>query len=224
MKAWAYDLMYRSWAPWDAVGVRPDLRRLVDTGRITSRSHPHAVDLGCGTGANVVYLAQQGFASTGVDFSRVALSKAQTRADRADVRCQFVNGDLTAPELPGVTGPFNLVLDFGTLDDFAPAGRVAMAATIRRLTATGSLVVFWCFYADPADLPRFSFTGPSQACRSSDRVRSSSCSVQISTSISTPGTIARPASCSPEPRTQRNDAGPERGDHRSRVASAPRRT
>ncbi len=69
MKAWAYDLMYRSWAPWDAVGVRPDLRRLVDTGRVTSRSHPHAVDLGCGTGANVVYLAQQGFASTGVDFS-----------------------------------------------------------------------------------------------------------------------------------------------------------
>ncbi len=61
-----------------------------------------------------------------------------------------------------MTGPFNLVLDFGTLDDFAPAGRVAMAATIRRLTATGSLVVFWCFYADPADLPRFSFTGPSR--------------------------------------------------------------
>lgn len=163
MKAWAYDLMYRSWAPWDAVGVRPDLRRLVDSGRVTSRSHPRAVDLGCGTGANVVYLAQQGFASTGVDFSRVALSKAQTRADRADVRCQFVNGDLTAPEIPGVTGPFDLVLDFGTLDDFAPAGRVAMAATIRRLTAAGSLVVFWCFYADPADLPRFSFTGPSRA-------------------------------------------------------------
>jgi hypothetical protein len=108
-------------------------------------------------------LAQQGFSSTGVDYSRVALSKAQTRADRAGVRCHFVNGDLTAPEIRGVTGPFDLVLDLGTVDDLAPTGRAAMAATIRRLTTTGSLVLFWCFYADPADLPRFSFTGPSRA-------------------------------------------------------------
>ena len=69
MRAWAYDLLYRSWAPWDAVGVRGDLRALVESGRVTSQSHPRAVDLGCGTGANAVYLAERGFDSTGVDFS-----------------------------------------------------------------------------------------------------------------------------------------------------------
>ena len=61
MKRWAYDLMYRVWAPWDAVGVRDDLRHLLESGRVTPQSHPRAVDLGCGTGANAVYLAEHGF-------------------------------------------------------------------------------------------------------------------------------------------------------------------
>ena len=162
MKAWAYDLMYRTWAPWDSVGVRDDLRRLVESGQVNPATHPRAVDLGCGTGANTVYLAEQGFDSTGVDFSSVALAKARARADRSGVSCRFLPGNLTAPTIPELDGPFDLVLDFGTLDDFDAQGRRAMAATIRRLTTTNSLVVFWCFYADPAALPRFSFTGPSR--------------------------------------------------------------
>jgi SAM-dependent methyltransferase len=163
MKAWAYDLMYRSWAPWDAVGVRSELRDLVESRRISAASHPRALDLGCGTGANVVYLAQQGFDSTGVDFSHVALAKARARAAKADVSCRFVHGDLTASTIDGVDGPFDFVLDFGTLDDLGPEGRRAMASTVRRLTAPGSVFLFWCFFADPAALPRFSFTGPSRA-------------------------------------------------------------
>ncbi len=161
MKRWAYDLMYRSWAPWDAVGVREDLRNLLESGRVTPESHPRAVDLGCGTGANAVYLAERGFAVVGVDFSPVALAKARTRAERAGVDCRFVAGDLTA-DLAEL-GTFDLVLDFGTLDDLDPAGRRAMADNIGRLTTSGSLVIFWCFYADPAALPRFSVTGPSRA-------------------------------------------------------------
>jgi SAM-dependent methyltransferase len=162
MKRWAYDLMYRSWAPWDAVGVREDLRTLLESGRVSPESHPRAVDLGCGTGANAVYLAEHGFAVVGVDFSPVALAKARTRAERAGVDCRFVGGDLTT-DLAELDGPFDLVLDFGTLDDLAPAGRRAMADNIRRLTIPGSLFIFWCFYADPVTLPRFSVTGPSRA-------------------------------------------------------------
>jgi SAM-dependent methyltransferase len=65
----AYDLMYRWWAPWDAVGVRPELRHLLADVTVSPDTHPRAIDLGCGTGANVVYLAEQGFRPTGVDFS-----------------------------------------------------------------------------------------------------------------------------------------------------------
>lgn len=64
----------------DVVGVRDDLRELVDTGRVTAHSHPRATDLGCGTGANAVYLAERGFEVVGVNFSPVALAKAVARA------------------------------------------------------------------------------------------------------------------------------------------------
>ena len=33
MRRWAYDLMYRVWAPWDSVGVRDDLRGLLESGQ-----------------------------------------------------------------------------------------------------------------------------------------------------------------------------------------------
>ena len=131
--------MYRVWAPWDAVGVRDDLRELLDSGRVTAHSHPRAVDLGCGTGANAVYLAEHGFAVVGVDFSPVALAKARARATEAGVECRFVAADLTA-DLSGLDGPFDLVLDFGTLDDLAPEGRRAMADNVRRLTTSGIAV------------------------------------------------------------------------------------
>jgi SAM-dependent methyltransferase len=161
-----YDAMYRWWAPWDAVGVRDELRRLLETGEVTPESHPRAIDLGCGTGANVVELATRGFDATGVDFSPVALGKARERARRAAVpgeRCRFLDVDLTAPALPpAVRGPYDLLLDFGTLDDLRPAGRARMAGHIARLARPGAVVLFYCFHGDRAELPRISFRGPSR--------------------------------------------------------------
>lgn len=160
----AYDLMYRYWAPWDGVGVREDLRWLLDSGRVDATRYPRAVDLGCGTGANVVHLAERGFEAAGVDFSPVALDKARSRAEAAGVAdgCRFVEADLTADNALSGTAPFDLLVDFGTLDDLRGAGRRAMAATIRRLSRPGSLHLLWCFYAPRAELPRISFHGPSR--------------------------------------------------------------
>ena len=41
-----------------------------------------AVDLGCGTGANAVFLAQHGFDVTGIDFAPAALAKASAKGHR----------------------------------------------------------------------------------------------------------------------------------------------
>ena len=162
--AWAYDLMYRWWAPWDSVGVREDLRRLLDQGDVTAATHPRAVDLGCGTGANVVFLAQQGFTATGIDFSPVAIDKAEQRAAEAGMgdRCHFVTADLTAAELPSTVGTFDLLLDFGAIDDLRGPGREAAARNVQRLSHAGSVFLFWCFYGRREELPTISFHGPSK--------------------------------------------------------------
>ena len=157
-----YDWLYRIWAPWDRVGVRDDLVDFLRDWNVTPQHHPRAIDLGCGTGANVVYLAQQGFDATGVDFSAVAIARARTRAASANAHPRFVCGDLTAPAIEGLDGPFDLLVDFGTLDDLRGDDRRAMAATIDRLARPGSLFLEYCFYGRTEELPRFSFRGTSR--------------------------------------------------------------
>lgn len=153
--SWAYNWMYRTWAPWDSVGVRQDLVDLLESGVVDPERYPRSIDLGCGTGANVVHLAERGFESWGIDFSEVAIDKANRRAARAGVHPKLVVGDLTAPNIAGVTGPFDLLIDFGTLDDLNGGPRKAMADTITRLSRPGSRFLEYCFYGDRDQLPWF---------------------------------------------------------------------
>lgn len=156
VKARAYDLMYRVWAPWDSLGVRQDLVNLLARPDVTPERYPRSIDLGCGTGANVVYLAEQGFDSWGVDFSKVAVRKACRRARNSRAAPTFVVGDLTAERIEGIDGRFDLLIDFSTLDDLRGEARRRMAGTITRLACPGALFLEYCFYGDRDDLPWFS--------------------------------------------------------------------
>ena len=63
-----------------------------------------ALDVGCGEGADVVWLAERGWHVTGADLSVVALEKARKHADEAGVaeRTDWVHVDLLAGDpLPG---------------------------------------------------------------------------------------------------------------------------
>jgi SAM-dependent methyltransferase len=162
VKAWLYDWMYRRGAPWE-IGARSELVDLVTAGRLDPSTHPRAVDLGCGTGANTVFLAEQGFDVVGVDFSSVALEKARGKAREAGVadRCRLVRGDLTGAD-PPVEGPFDLLVDYGTLDDLKGDRRRAMARMVTRLSRPGSQFLLWCFHGPKRELPWISFSGPSR--------------------------------------------------------------
>jgi SAM-dependent methyltransferase len=160
---WAYNFLYRRGAPWEG-GPRAELVHLVESGRLDPSNGPRAIDLGCGSGANVVFLAEHGFDATGVDFSPVALDKARALAHARGVsnKTRFVEADLTAPSIDGVDGRFDLVIDYGTIDDFRGKKRLAMARHPARLTRTGGSFLFWCFYASRRDLRWISFDGPSK--------------------------------------------------------------
>jgi SAM-dependent methyltransferase len=150
-----------------------ELRELVRDGtcapetlRQPGRPYARAVDLGSGAGTVSIELAQSGFDVTGVDFSPVAVAKARRAADAAGVdadRLRFVQGDLTAGPIDGVEGPFDLLVDYGTLDDLPEPGRAAMARYVTSLARPGSRLFMFEFAGDPSDLPRFSFSGPSRA-------------------------------------------------------------
>ncbi len=61
------------------------------TEAIQQRSEPgRALDVGCGTGTDSVFLATQGWSVTGVDFVSDALAMAKERASKANVSPTFV--------------------------------------------------------------------------------------------------------------------------------------
>jgi SAM-dependent methyltransferase len=163
--------MYRFGAPWEGAD-RVELRRLVEDGRCSAKAlappgrRARAIDLGCGAGAVAIELAEAGFDVVGIDFSRVALQKARAAAAARGLdgaRLRFVEGDLTAGEVTGVVGSFDLLVDYGTLDDLPGDGRRAMARYVASLARPGARLFLYAFGGDPRHLPRFSFSGPSRS-------------------------------------------------------------
>jgi SAM-dependent methyltransferase len=136
-----WDLAYLWRAPWDIGGPRPELVRLVESGKLEPC---RAIDLGCGIGENVIYLAQQGFDASGVDISPRAIAKARRKAEGAGVSPTFLVSDVT--DLTGVEGPFDVVVDNGCLHSlFGSAAREGYVQTVLRLTQPGSCYFLRCF-------------------------------------------------------------------------------
>jgi SAM-dependent methyltransferase len=139
---WLYELMYRySFVPipYD-IGPREELVSLVESKRVKPC---RAIDLGSGTASNVVYLAQHGFDVTGVDYSPAALEMGRRRAQEAGVEVTFIEDDLT--DLQHVKGTFDLLVDYGTLDDLRPPQRDLYMKNVLPLTHQGSFFLLYCF-------------------------------------------------------------------------------
>lgn len=165
-----YDVIYRlgiARVLWSRVD-RWEIRELVEGGgpcdpaRLAPASggRPRAIDVGCGEGGVTIYLARQGFETVGVDFSREALRLARRAAERENLeedRLRFVQADLTASAIPSVEGPFDLIVDYGTLDDLGPAERRRAAGLIGRLARPGSRFFLYAAMGRREELPRFGY-------------------------------------------------------------------
>jgi SAM-dependent methyltransferase len=133
-----YELGYRHFRmPWE-VGPRRELVELVGNGRIAPG---RAIDLGCGSGANAIFLAQHGFDVTGVDFASEAIEKAKRSADEAGVSVRFMVDDLT--NLRTVEGPFDFLVDYGSMDDLSAKDRDLYRQNVLPLTHPGSHYLLW---------------------------------------------------------------------------------
>jgi SAM-dependent methyltransferase len=99
-----------------------------------------ALDLGCGEGADAIWLATRGWQVTGTDISQVALDRAAAHAAAAGVgdRITFERHDFSR-SMP--TGPFDLVSAHflhSPVDDPRPSALRAAADTV---AAGGTLLV-----------------------------------------------------------------------------------
>ncbi len=99
----AWDRRYRSRPSLWSDEPNPHLVDL-DTALLPGR----ALELGAGEGHNALWLARRGWHTTAVDFSAVALQRAQTRADRDGLHVDWVLADLRAYQPPQAA--FDLVV------------------------------------------------------------------------------------------------------------------
>lgn len=117
MQSWfrkiAFNVWYFQKPPWDT-GISPP--ELVEF--IASHTPGRALDLGCGTGTNVITLAQNGWQVTGVDFARKAIATGKRKARRAGVQVDLLVGNVAKPD--GLLPPFDLILDIGCFHTLTP--------------------------------------------------------------------------------------------------------
>src|SRR5262245_11811083 len=97
-----------------------------------------ALELGCGTGASAVRLAQHRFDVAPFDLSALAIDRARHRANEAGVRVNFLVADVLKPPTE-LAGRFDFVFDRGCYHVVRREDVTAYLATLRRLTQSGTL-------------------------------------------------------------------------------------
>ena len=116
---------------WDAGLASGELRRVVEQGIV--RPGP-AVDLGCGSGTDAIYLASKGFDVTAIDIAPTALSLGREKAERAGVKVRWLLANvLSLPQLK----PFEFIFDRGCYHEVRFDNAAAYVETVRRLSQPG---------------------------------------------------------------------------------------
>lgn len=133
MNRFLYRLMYGfGMTRWDSGETPPEVQEAFRAGDIPSGA---SLDLGCGTGTNTIFMAQQGRQAIGLDFAPEAIHWARRKAQQAGVagRAQFQVADVTRldeMELPRS----GFALDMGCFHGLSPDGQrryaVGLAKTL----------------------------------------------------------------------------------------------
>ena len=131
-------------APWDSGISPPELYDFM-------AAHPagRALDIGCGTGTNLITLVNAGWQAQGFDFSSQAIKLAKQKIKKAGMQIPVFTDDAT--QMKQVTSTFDLALDLGCFH-----GIENKAGYLKQLTRVLAPNGFWLIYgffksaADPS--------------------------------------------------------------------------
>jgi ubiquinone/menaquinone biosynthesis C-methylase UbiE len=130
--------------PWDTGISPPELHEFIE-----NHSPGKAIDIGCGTGTNVITLAQAGWQVTGMDFVPSAIKTAKRKVKKAGVEAKLYVRDAT--DLEGISGPFDLALDIGCFHTLGESKSDYLAELDRILAPGGHWLMYGFFRTDQSD-------------------------------------------------------------------------
>lgn len=129
-----WDASYRGGrrAAWDTGRPSSDLKKAVEQGILRPC---RALELGCGTGTNAIYLASKGFDVTAIDIAPTALNLAQDKARQAGAKVRWLLADvLHPPQLE----PFDLIYDRGCYHGVRRQNAAGYVEAVCRLSRPGT--------------------------------------------------------------------------------------
>jgi ubiquinone/menaquinone biosynthesis C-methylase UbiE len=140
-------LLFQTWyfrqPPWDTGISPPELLEFIE------RYPPgSALDLGCGTGTNVITLAKAGWRVMGIDFAPRAIKLARQKIKQSGVSATVQVNDAT--KLSGISGPFDLVLDIGCFHAISKEGQAKYLDQLDRILAPSGFWLWYGFLKPPA--------------------------------------------------------------------------
>lgn len=132
-----FNFWYLRKPPWDSGISPPELLEFIQT-------HPSgkAIDLGCGTGTNVITLARAGWHVTGIDFASRAINIAKQKLTTENLQADMHIGDVT--KLKNITDQFDLALDIGCFHSLTQQGRQDYLTQLDGILAPNG---FWLLYS-----------------------------------------------------------------------------
>jgi SAM-dependent methyltransferase len=148
--------------PWDSADPDPQLVELVLQRPVAAE---RALEIGCGTGTNAVWLAAQGFDVHAVDLAPLAIERARSKGAAAELaagKLKFEQLDfLNGPQLP--QSGFQLVFDRGCFHVFDEAkDQAKFAERVAKLLTPGGL---WLSLIGSTEGPAREFGPPRRSAR-----------------------------------------------------------
>jgi SAM-dependent methyltransferase len=113
-----------------------------------------ALDLGCGSGIDTVYMALHGWEVTGIDYEERAIADAKARARVADVNPHLIQGDVTRLSELGTGDGFALLLDVGCFHTLPKKLRDTYMQEVTAVAAAEATLLMFAFGGIPGTAPR----------------------------------------------------------------------
>jgi SAM-dependent methyltransferase len=130
---------YLKHPPWDTNQTPPEVLEF-----IKDKPPGKALDLGCGTGTNVLTLVQYGWQAIGVDYIPKAIHTARLKAKKLDESAQFFLSDVT--RLVGIEGQFDLILDIGCYQSLSRKRKKIYQQMINERIVPGGYYMIYLFF------------------------------------------------------------------------------
>ncbi len=132
-----FQAAYQNQPPWEAGHAQ---RALV---QIAPRLHGSILDVGCGTGDNAIYFAQQGHEVYGIDFVPEVIAQARSKAQELGSCARFLVQDVLA--LEPLPMQFDNVIDCGLLHVLSDPDRRKYVASLASVLKPGGCLYLMCF-------------------------------------------------------------------------------